>query len=72
MSDFLALLLRLSLLGTMLSGLLFLVRLIFHGRLSQTVYYYLWLPVLLRLCIPGGVILPLPAGQQTDIGRAHV
>ena len=65
MSDFLALLLRLSLLGTMLSGLLFLVRLIFRGRLSQTVYYYLWLPVLLRLCIPGGVILPLPAGQQT-------
>ena len=65
MSDFLALLLRLSLLGSMLSGLLFLVRLIFRGRLSQTVYYYLWLPVLLRLCIPGGVILPLPAGQQT-------
>lgn len=64
MSDFLFLLLRLSILGSLLSGLLFLVRLASRGRISQTVYYYLWLPVLLRLCIPGGIVLPLPAGQE--------
>jgi len=58
-------LLRLSLLGSMLSVALILLRLVSRGRISRTVYYYLWIPVLLRLCIPVGITLALPSGPET-------
>lgn len=60
MSGFLSTLLRLSLLGSALTVLLFLLKPLMRGRVSRRVQYYLWLLVLLRLCIPAGLTLPLP------------
>lgn len=62
MELFLATLLRLSVLGSALALVLAAVRRLFRGRGGQTVCYYLWLAVLLRLCVPLWVTLPLPAG----------
>ena len=56
-----ALLLRLSLLGSLLAAVLFLLKPLLRGRVSRAAAYYLWLLVLLRLCIPGGLTLTLPA-----------
>ena len=61
MSAFLTTLLRLSLLGSALAVLLFLLKPLLRGKVSRTVQYYLWLLVLLRLCVPAGLTLPLPA-----------
>ena len=58
MATFLHTLLRLSLLGSLLTGLLLLVQPLIK---SKTAAYYLWLLVLVRLCLPVGVTLPLPA-----------
>lgn len=55
------LLLRLSLLGSLLAALLLLLRPLLRGKVSQTAVYYLWLPVLLRLCLPVGITVLLPA-----------
>lgn len=57
----LAVLLHLSLLGSLVGGLLFLLRRLLGGRVRHAVFYYLWLLVLLRLCVPAGVTLTLPA-----------
>lgn len=57
----LAMLLRLSLLGSLVGGMLFLLRRLLGGRVRHAVFYYLWLLVLLRLCVPAGVTLTLPA-----------
>ncbi len=54
------LLLRLSLLGSLLTALLLLLRPLLRGKVSQAAFYYLWLPVLLRLSLPMGVTVPLP------------
>ena len=55
-----ALLLRLSLLGSLLAAVLFLLKPLLRGRVSRAAAYYLWLLVLLRLCVPVGLTLPLP------------
>ena len=63
MADFLATLLRLSLLGTLLAvGLALALRLL-GDRISRAAGYYLWLLVLLRLVLPLGVSVPLPAAE---------
>ena len=61
MTAFLITLLRLSLLGSLLAAVLFLLKPLLRGRVSRAAAYYLWLLVLLRLCIPGGLTLTLPA-----------
>lgn len=61
MGQFLSTLLRLSLLGSLLAVLLLLLRPLLRRWTSRAVSYYLWLPVLLRLCIPLGITLSLPA-----------
>lgn len=53
-------LLRLSLLGSLLAAALLLLRPILRKYVPHAVSYYLWLIVLLRLCIPVGLTLPLP------------
>ena len=52
--------LRLSLFGSLLALALFALKPLLRGRVSRTVQYYLWLLVLLRLCIPAGLTLTLP------------
>ena len=58
MAEFLRTLLVLTVLGSVLTGLLLVARPLIK---SKTAYYYLWLLVLLRLCLPVGVTIPLPA-----------
>ena len=60
MQDFLQGLLRVSLYGSLAAVLLALLRQISASLLSRTVLYYLWLIVLLRLCIPAGITITLP------------
>lgn len=66
MAEFLHTLLVLTVLGSALTGLLLLARPLIKSR---TVFYYLWLLVLLRLCLPVGVSIPLPARAQTEPPR---
>ena len=61
MTLFLMTLARLSLLGSALTCLLVLLRRLLGRRVSPAVFYYLWLPVLLRLCVPVGITVTLPA-----------
>ena len=68
MAVFLLTLLRLSLLGSVLTGLLLLVRPLIKSRAAA---YYLWLLVLARLCLPWGVTLPLPALPEQTAYQAH-
>lgn len=63
MADFLFVLLRLSIFGSLLAGLLVLLRLMLKKWVGQTIFYYLWLFVLLRLCVPAGITVPLPAAE---------
>ena len=49
MTTFLTTLLRLSLLGSLLAAVLFLLKPLLRGRVSRAAAYYLWLLVLLRL-----------------------
>lgn len=65
MSTFLVTLLRLSLLGGALTLLLWAVSPLLRRWAGQALPYYLWLVVLLRLCLPVGVTLPLPAPAET-------
>lgn len=71
MTNFLITLIKLSMSGSLLAGLLILLRLLFKKRVSQTVFYCLWLLVLLRLCVPVGVTISLPAiFGETDVPAA--
>ena len=63
MAEFLKTLLLMSLLGSALALLLTLLRPLIAGR---RVYYCLWLLVLARLCLPVGVAIPLPGGEQAQ------
>jgi beta-lactamase regulating signal transducer with metallopeptidase domain len=65
MADLLTMLLRLSAIGSVLAAVLFLVKPFFKNRISKAVAYYLWVIVLLRLCLPFGISLPVPAGWLT-------
>lgn len=69
MADFLRTLLVLTVLGSALTGLLLVVRPLIKSR---TVFYYLWLLVLLRLCLPVGMTIPLPAQTPEEPARAEV
>lgn len=69
MAEFLRTLLVLTVLGSFLTGLLLLVRPLIR---SKTVFYYLWLLVLARLCLPVGVTIPLPAPTPEAPAQAIV
>ena len=73
MSDFLSIVLALSLGASMMAALLFGLKLLMGHRLSSTVYYYLWLLVLLRFVLPipgfmptGTEQSPTPAAEQRE------
>lgn len=70
MPPFWATLIRLSLLGTALALVLALALRLLKGRVSRTAGYYLWLLVLLRLAVPLGVMIPLPAAQAQTAPQA--
>lgn len=63
MAAFLSTLLRLSLLGSALAGMVCLLKRLLGEKLSRRAYYYLWVFVLLRLCVPVGVTLPVPVPE---------
>ena len=69
MAAFLVVLGKLSLLGTLLTGLLLLVRPWLH---SKRVCYYLWLLVLARLCLPVGISLPVPTLPEPAVNQTQV
>ena len=69
MADFLRTLLVLTVLGSALTGLLLVARPLIKSR---TVFYYLWLLVLLRLCLPVGFMIPLPALAPEEPVRTEV
>ena len=64
MASFLFTLLKLSVLGSVLTGLLLLVRPLIKSKAAA---YYLWLLVLVRLIVPVGVTIPLPAQPEEPI-----
>ena len=73
MTVFLTTLLRLSVCGSLLAALLFLTKPLLRGRISRAAAYYLWLLVLLRLCLPLGLTLTLPqAGPPAPVPVAPV
>ena len=63
MSTLLETLLRLTVLGSLLTGVVLLLERVFRRRLSRAAGYYLWLLVLLRLCLPFGVTLRVPTAE---------
>ena len=65
MTGFLLTLLRLSLLGSVLGVVLMGALRLLGDRISRAAGYYLWLLVLLRLCLPVWVDLPIPVYQQS-------
>lgn len=65
MTGFLLTLLRLSLLGSVLGVVLMGALRLLGRRISRAAGYYLWLLVLLRLCVPVWVDLPVPVYQQS-------
>ena len=58
MTDFLLKIVTLSVVGSVSAGLLLLFRPLFKNRVGKAFAYYLWLVVLLRLCLPFGASLP--------------
>lgn len=58
MTDVLIKVVSLSVLGSVLAGLLLLLRPLFKDRVGKAFSYYLWIVVLLRLCLPLGVSVP--------------
>lgn len=67
MEQFLGMLLKLSLLGSLLALALTALRPLLRGRVSRAAAYYLWLLVLLRLCVPAGFDLPVPAAAEASV-----
>ena len=65
MTDFLLRLLQMSVAGSLVAGLLLLWKRILRKEAVHTVFYYMWLLVLLRLCVPFGVTLSLPVPGGT-------
>lgn len=64
MELFLRTLLRLSVLGSLLAAALAVLRPLLRGRVSRRAAYYLWLLVLLRLCVPVGIGLSVPVAAE--------
>ena len=78
MSDFLCTVLALSLGASMMAALLYGMKLLMGHRLSSTVYYYLWLLVLLRFVLPipgfmptGTEQNPTPATEQRELMNTY-
>lgn len=65
MEVFLTVLLRLSLFGSLSAVLLLLLQPVLRRLAGWTAVYYLWIVVLLRLCIPAGITVPLPSRNGT-------
>ena len=72
MQDFLFGLLQMSLFGSLPATLLILMRKIPQRLVSRLVIYYLWLLVLLRLCIPVGVTVTIPAVPKQNTRDYHI
>lgn len=70
MELFLRTLLRLSVLGSLLAAALAVLRPLLRGRVSRRAAYYLWLLVLLRLCVPVGIGLSVPAAEVPSVPDA--
>lgn len=68
MAAFLMTLVKLSLLGSVLAVLLMLVRPLIKSKAAA---YYLWLLVLVRLCLPWGVTIPLPAQPAEPVTQSQ-
>lgn len=68
MAAFLLTLVKLSLLGSALAVLLMLVRPLIKSKAAA---YYLWLLVLVRLCLPWGVTIPLPAQPAEPVTQSQ-
>ncbi len=64
MELFLQTLLRLSVLGSLLAAVLAALRPLLRSRVSRKAAYYLWLLVLLRLCVPVGIGLSVPVPAE--------
>lgn len=60
MEGFFTVLLRIGLLGSLSAVLLIMLQPVLRRLAGWTAVYYLWLAVLLRLCIPAGITVPLP------------
>ncbi len=60
-------LLSLTLSGSILAVLLFLLRLALRRQLSSTVYYYAWLFVLLRFLLPFPGLIPLGEPAEAEV-----
>ncbi|MBQ2961232.1 MAG: right-handed parallel beta-helix repeat-containing protein [Oscillospiraceae bacterium] len=71
MAEFLSTLLALSLGASLMAALLYGLKLLMGRRLSSTVYYYLWLLVLLRFVLPMPGLMPTAtenvAARPTEI-----
>lgn len=59
MTDILLTMLKLSLSGSLLAGLLFILNLLLKDKVSKSFSYYIWLLVLIRLVLPFGYIINL-------------
>lgn len=66
MTDFLFRLLQMSAAGSLLAGLIFLWRRFLRKEAVQAVFYYVWLLVLLRLCVPFGVTISMPVSEKAE------
>ena len=66
MERFLRTLLELSLAGSLLAAALTVLRPLLRGRVSRRASYYIWLLVLLRLCVPLGFNLPVPVPAEAS------
>ncbi len=64
MELFLRTLVRLSVLGSLLALALTALRPLLRGRVSRRAAYYLWVLVLLRLCVPVGIGLSVPVAEE--------
>jgi len=62
--------LSLSIIGSLLAGIIFLFKPLIKNKTSKAFSYYIWLVVLIRLCLPFGVSLPVPFGWLDE--RAQV
>ena len=60
MADFLFRFLQMSAVGSLMAGLIFLWHRFLRKEAINTIFYYMWLLVLLRLCVPFGVTVSLP------------
>ena len=65
MSSVIKTLLALSLSGSLMAALLFTVKRLLSGRVSRRFWYYIWLPVLIRMCLPVAGMFDLSAIGKT-------